>query len=120
MSTASLAQINIYPVKSLGGLAISNAWVEKQGLVFDRRFMLKDRAGNMITARKYPVLVTVRCTLIQDGLVFTAAEQLPFTLNICRLTAPGKQKQRYGAIPLLLTVRRMQLINGSASYWGWR
>lgn len=41
MSTASLAQINIYPVKSLGGLAVSNAWVEKQGLVFDRRFMLK-------------------------------------------------------------------------------
>lgn len=85
MSTASLAQINLYPVKSLGGLAVSNAWVEKQGLVFDRRFMLKDRAGNMITARKYPVLVTVRCTLIQDGLVFTAAEQLPFTLKYADL-----------------------------------
>lgn len=39
----------------------------------------------MITARKYPVLVTVRCTLIQDGLVFTAAEQLPFTLKYADL-----------------------------------
>ena len=81
MTTASLAQINIFPVKSLGGIAVSQAWVEKQGLAFDRRFMLKDSQGNMITARKYPVMVTVRCTLIQDGLIFTAASQAPFKLK---------------------------------------
>lgn len=37
MSSAHLSQINVYPVKSVGGIALSNAWVEKQGLMFDRR-----------------------------------------------------------------------------------
>ncbi|MFS1449637.1 MOSC N-terminal beta barrel domain-containing protein, partial [Vibrio lentus] len=36
----SLSQINVFPVKSVGGIALSSAWVEKQGLTFDRRFML--------------------------------------------------------------------------------
>jgi len=72
MSAPVLSQINVFPVKSVGGLSVSTSWVEKQGLMFDRRFMLAFSDGSMVTARKYPEMVTVKSCLTQDGLVFTA------------------------------------------------
>ena len=67
----SLSQINVFPVKSVGGIALSSAWVEKQGLTFDRRFMLALADGSMVTARKYPKMVKVSSSLQPDGLIFT-------------------------------------------------
>ncbi|MBO0213584.1 hybrid-cluster NAD(P)-dependent oxidoreductase [Vibrio sp. Vb2880] len=81
MSSAHLSQINVYPVKSVGGIALSNAWVEKQGLMFDRRFMVALADGSMVTARKYPSMVKVRSTLTPDGLIFSAQGQPPLKLR---------------------------------------
>lgn len=72
MSAPTLSQINVFPVKSVGGIALSTAWVEKQGLTFDRRFMLTFSDGSMVTARKYPQMVKVRSSLTSDGLIFSA------------------------------------------------
>ncbi|WP_394125948.1 MOSC N-terminal beta barrel domain-containing protein [Vibrio hepatarius] len=72
MSAPVLSQINVFPVKSVGGLSVSTSWVEKQGLMFDRRFMLALSDGSMVTARKYPQMVKVKSCLTQDGLIFTA------------------------------------------------
>ncbi len=63
-----LSDIIVYPVKSTGGLSLSRCWVEKQGLAFDRRFMLAQEDGSMITARQYPQLVHVSATLFPGGL----------------------------------------------------
>ncbi|MDN3616475.1 MAG: MOSC N-terminal beta barrel domain-containing protein [Vibrio gallaecicus] len=71
MSQSSLSQINIFPVKSVGGISLSTSWVEKQGLSFDRRFMLALADGAMVTARKYPVMVKVQSSLLHDGIIFT-------------------------------------------------
>ena len=60
MSHPTLRQINVFPVKSIGGLSLSSCWVEKQGLMFDRRFMLAFSDGAMVTARKYPQTVTYK------------------------------------------------------------
>ncbi|HDV0902821.1 TPA: hybrid-cluster NAD(P)-dependent oxidoreductase [Vibrio fluvialis] len=81
MSSAHLSQINVYPVKSVGGIALSNAWVEKQGLMFDRRFMVALADGSMVTARKYPGMVKVRSTLTPDGLIFAAEGLSPLKLR---------------------------------------
>ena len=67
----SLSQINVFPVKSVGGISLSSAWVEKQGLTFDRRFMLALADGSMVTARKYSKMVKVSSSLQPDGLIFT-------------------------------------------------
>ncbi|WP_367989706.1 MOSC N-terminal beta barrel domain-containing protein [Vibrio sp. NTOU-M3] len=72
MSAPALSQINVFPVKSVGGLSVSSSWVEKQGLAFDRRFMLALADGSMVTARKYPQMVTVNSCLVADGVRFTA------------------------------------------------
>ncbi|MDK9759494.1 MOSC domain-containing protein, partial [Vibrio sp. D173a] len=63
-----LSQVNVYPVKSVGGISLSSAWVEKPGLSFDRRFMLALADGSMVTARKYPQMVKVSSSLQPDGL----------------------------------------------------
>ncbi len=69
-----LSQITVYPVKSIAGIELSSAWVEQQGLSFDRRFMVADRDGQMITARHYSQLLRVKAALQPDGLVLTYPE----------------------------------------------
>ncbi|USD68073.1 hybrid-cluster NAD(P)-dependent oxidoreductase [Vibrio sp. SCSIO 43136] len=66
-----LAQVNIYPIKSIAGISLSSAWVEKQGLCFDRRFMIALPDGGMVTARKYPKMVKVAASLLPDGMILT-------------------------------------------------
>ncbi|WP_245907113.1 hybrid-cluster NAD(P)-dependent oxidoreductase [Photobacterium sanctipauli] len=78
---SSLSQINVFPIKSIGGLSQSQAWVEKQGLSFDRRFMVAAQDGVMITARKYPELVKVTAALQPNGMVLSYPEKTPLTLK---------------------------------------
>ncbi|EEW09981.1 hybrid-cluster NAD(P)-dependent oxidoreductase [Vibrio mimicus] len=81
MSTGHLSQINVFPVKSLGGLALSSAWVEKQGLTFDRRFMLALSDGSMVTARKFPQMVLIKTALRHDGVLFSAQGHPSLTIR---------------------------------------
>jgi len=50
----TLTEINIYPVKSLGGISLQSSPVEKRGLKYDRRWMVVDESNQFITQRKYP------------------------------------------------------------------
>lgn len=81
MSQPNLSQINVFPVKSVGGVSLSSAWVEKQGLSFDRRFMIAKADGSMVTARKYPQMVTVKSALLSDGVVFSALGMEPLKIR---------------------------------------
>ncbi|UTV29466.1 hybrid-cluster NAD(P)-dependent oxidoreductase [Photobacterium atrarenae] len=78
---AVLSQINVFPVKSIRGLSLSQAWVERQGLSFDRRFMVAKPDGSMITARKHPALVKVTTTLQPQGLTLSYPEMSPLVLK---------------------------------------
>ncbi len=85
MSGSNVSQINVYPVKSVAGISLSTAWVEKQGLSFDRRFMLATAEGGMVTARKYPQMVTIRSCLLADGVRFSAPGQPSLTVKYADL-----------------------------------
>ena len=67
-----LSEINIYPVKSLKGIGLSEAATEGRGLQFDRRWMLVDRNNRFLTQREFPVMATVSIDL--DGDKFTARQ----------------------------------------------
>ncbi|MGF1715930.1 hybrid-cluster NAD(P)-dependent oxidoreductase [Photobacterium chitinilyticum] len=82
----TLSQINVFPVKSIGGLSQSQAWVEKQGLCFDRRFMVAKKDGSMLTARKYPELVKVTATLQPHGLTLSFPDISPLVLKYADFT----------------------------------
>lgn len=69
-----LSEINIYPIKSLGGISLSEAKVEKKGLQYDRRWMLVDEKGNFFTQREFPKMATLRVSLENGGLKVVSAE----------------------------------------------
>ena len=54
-----LSELNIYPVKSLKGIALSEAVVEDRGLRHDRRWMLVDSANQFLTQREHPIMARI-------------------------------------------------------------
>lgn len=76
-----LSEINIYPVKSLKGIALSEALVEKRGLRFDRRWMLTDREGMFFTQRETPKMAVVSVAVDGNGLIASAPGVEPISIS---------------------------------------
>lgn len=66
-----LSDIYIYPVKSLGGIALSKAKITDRGLENDRRFMLVDASGRFLSQREFPVLAIFQTAITDNNLVIT-------------------------------------------------
>lgn len=64
-----VSQLNIYPIKSLRGIALSEALVEKRGLRYDRRWMLTDRGGMFFTQREVPKMASIEVRLESGQLI---------------------------------------------------
>ncbi|WP_369601684.1 MOSC N-terminal beta barrel domain-containing protein [Hahella sp. SMD15-11] len=62
----------LYPVKSCAGIRVSHVWAGPQGLAGDRRWMVTDSTGAMLTARKHPELLRVQPLPDESGLWLTA------------------------------------------------
>ena len=69
MATGSLAAINIFPVKSLGGVPVSTADVEQWGLRHDRRWLVLNQDGTVLTARAERRMLGVTATPDHDGAI---------------------------------------------------
>lgn len=67
-----ISEINIYPIKSLRGNALSEALVEKRGLRHDRRWMLTDREGMFLTQREFPRMALIGVEVGEEHVVLTA------------------------------------------------
>lgn len=63
-----VSAINLYPIKSLRGIALETAHVCSYGLEHDRRWMLVNPASQMITQRECPLLATLTPRVDPDGL----------------------------------------------------
>lgn len=50
---------------------LSRAFVNFEGIEFDRWFMVVDLNGKFITAREHPILYQLKATPIQNGLVLS-------------------------------------------------
>ena len=61
-----LAALNLYPVKSLRGLAVDDVLVDSLGAVGDRRFLIVDPAGVFMTQRSVPGMARVGA-LLEDA-----------------------------------------------------
>jgi uncharacterized protein len=77
----TLSKIFIYPIKSLGGIALTSARVLEKGLQYDRRWMLVDRDGVFLTQRIYPRMALLKVALDHEHIFITNktnGEQLSF------------------------------------------
>jgi uncharacterized protein YcbX len=66
--TKTLSQIFIYPIKSLGGIALDTALVQERGLQYDRRWMLVDEHGQFLTQRTFADMALLQVQLQSGGL----------------------------------------------------
>ena len=63
-----LSEINIYPIKSLGGISLLSSEVTDRGLKYDRRWMLVDENNKFMTQRQIPEMALLRVHLMETGL----------------------------------------------------
>jgi uncharacterized protein YcbX len=71
----TVQDIFIYPIKSLGGIRLSEAVVEERGFQYDRRWMLVDDSGVFLSQRKYPRMALLSVELKAEELrVFSKHE----------------------------------------------
>jgi uncharacterized protein YcbX len=63
-----IAGIYIYPIKSLGGIAVNQAYAEDQGFRYDRKWMLADGNNRFLTQRECPRMALFECNLTDEGI----------------------------------------------------
>lgn len=63
-----VVELHVYPVKSLGGLAVPRAAVGDRGFLHDRRFMVVDGDGRFLTQRVLPRMALVATEIDGDRL----------------------------------------------------
>lgn len=76
-----ISEINIYPIKSLGGISLTESKIERRGLQFDRRWMLVDENNQFLTQREFPKMAALSVEITNDGLkIINEAEKfiVPF------------------------------------------
>jgi uncharacterized protein YcbX len=75
-----LASIHVYPLKGARGIALPRADVRCGGLRHDRRFMLIDLDGRMLTQRSHPQLALVTTSLQGGALTIGVPGAAPIEL----------------------------------------
>lgn len=63
----TVSQLYIYPVKSLGGIALQKAEISDRGLKHDRRWMLIDDDNRFLSQRSHPLMALFQLTAANDG-----------------------------------------------------
>lgn len=79
-----LSEINVYPIKSLGGISLKSATVENRGLEHDRRWMLVDEKNKFLTQREFPKMATIGVEITKNGLAVSSDNkslEIPFETN---------------------------------------
>lgn len=67
MHPITVRKLFIYPVKSARGIAVDQAAVTDRGFEHDRRFMVADAQGQLLTQRKYPQMALIDVRIERGG-----------------------------------------------------
>lgn len=62
-----VSELFIYPIKSLGGIALNQSKIEARGLQYDRRWMLCNKQNEFITQRENKNLALFKTQILKDG-----------------------------------------------------
>jgi uncharacterized protein YcbX len=77
-----LSALFVYPIKSLGGISLSEATLEGKGrgLQHDRRWMLIDSSNRFISQREHSNLATVAVEVLHDRLKLSVEAREPLSV----------------------------------------
>ncbi len=75
-----ISELNLYPIKSCGAIALQSATVTKAGLmtqyIYDREWMVVDEEGHFLSQREYPKMAQIVPKLKADTLELRAPGML--------------------------------------------
>eukprot|EP00090_Calanus_glacialis_P002104 TRINITY_DN11585_c0_g1_i2.p1 TRINITY_DN11585_c0_g1~~TRINITY_DN11585_c0_g1_i2.p1 ORF type:complete len:335 (+),score=142.05 TRINITY_DN11585_c0_g1_i2:38-1006(+) len=95
-----VAKLYIYPIKSLANVEVEEFIVKPNGaqynMMIDRQFMVVDKKGKMITARRYPHMSMVVPMVTQAQLVLTYPGMDDMRVEIPRNEAAGAACEVWG------------------------
>ena len=63
---ATIDALYIYPIKSVGHVALDSVEISNTGFKYDREWMLTDREGNFLTQREFPIMNQILVNSIDD------------------------------------------------------
>tara|TARA_B100000945_G_scaffold284838_1_gene254718 strand:+ start:333 stop:1136 length:804 start_codon:yes stop_codon:yes gene_type:complete len=72
MTHPELSKIILYPVKSASEIYLKNSFLEKRGLLHDRRWMVVDSSARFISQRTCPELALIKTEIIERTLRLSA------------------------------------------------
>ena len=90
--TVSIASLHIYPIKSCGGIALTEVMVIETGFEFDRAWMVVDPAGVLVTQRQLPRMALIQPTLKTAEMVLRAPGMLALHVALDRVEAAVRVK----------------------------
>ena len=82
MSSYTLSEIIIYPVKSLAGISLPSWQVTKTGFQYDRKWMLIDDQGQFLSQRRLPKMALIKTDLTDEQLILSAPSQPDLVLDL--------------------------------------
>lgn len=93
-----LTGLHVYPIKSAAGLAPSRWEIDTFGLRYDRRWMVVDRDGGMLSQRTHPRLALVHPSIGDDILRVEAIGMPPLELPLAAKAAASTMVSIWGDI----------------------
>lgn len=79
---SEITQLNIYPVKSLRGIAVEKAILDVRGLQYDRNWMITDDEYHFITQRQIPLMATITVRLTHEHLILERKDHEPLYVDL--------------------------------------
>lgn len=83
---ATLTELNFYPIKSCGAIALTEATLTPAGLmhdfIYDREWMVVDMQGNFLTQREHPAMAQIMPRIYADCLKLRAPGMLELEIPL--------------------------------------
>jgi len=92
----TLSALNVYPVKGLKGIALTEARATERGLEHDRRWMVVGPGGEMLTQRSHPKMATIWTELGGDALTLSAPDMSSVDVPLVAPPGPAIRAEVWG------------------------
>lgn len=69
-----VSALYFYPIKSCGGIELSDAVIDARGMQYDRNWMFVDEAGNFLTQREHARMALIRPSFTRGFLLLKAPQ----------------------------------------------
>lgn len=78
----AVTALNIFPVKSLQGIALARAKLGVRGLEYDRNWMITDAGYHFVTQRQIAKMASVQVSITATQIILASADKAPLKIDL--------------------------------------